>query len=148
MTHTHALRVLIVDDEPGDAHLMELALKKSGFPLDLSFANDGLDALVGLGHQNDRSPGLPRPDLILLDLKMPGKGGLETLRAIKQSEHLCAIPVVVITTSALAADLAAAYRYGAAGYVLKPVGLDEFVAAVQTLATYWFGLVRLPKRPE
>ena len=107
MTHTHALRVLIVDDEPGDAHLMELALKKSGFPLDLSFANDGLDALVGLGHPNDRSPGLPRPDLILLDLKMPGKGGIETLRAIKQSEHLCAIPVVVITTSALAAATAA-----------------------------------------
>ena len=88
---------------------------------------------------------MPRPDLIFLDLKMPGKGGLETLEAIKQTEAVRAIPVVVITTSALASDIAAAYHLGAAGYLLKPADINTFIHDIGTLCAYWCRLVRLPE---
>jgi CheY-like chemotaxis protein len=127
---------------------MRMALMKTGFPLDLQCAHNGHEALAGLRGQGGQLPVFPRPDLILLDLKMPGKGGLEMLQAIKQNEQLRAIPVVVITTSALPADVSAAYRLGAAGYVLKAVDLNEFIASMQTLAAYWFSLVCLPKGAE
>jgi CheY-like chemotaxis protein len=87
----------------------------------------------------------PRPDLILLDLKMPGQSGLEFLTTMKQDQRLCAIPVVVITTSTLNADVFASYQCGAAGYLNKPTDINEFIAAIRKLCQYWFELVRLPE---
>ena len=146
MTPPRTLHILLVEDEPGDVGLMRMALKRSGFPLGLYCIEDGLLALDCLRQQGERFRHAPRPDLILLDLKMPGQGGLETLRAIKQNDDLRAIPVVVMTASALEADVAAAYQLGAAGFVQKPVDLNDFMAAIQTLGEYWFALVRLPAK--
>ncbi|MFZ4536662.1 response regulator [Propionivibrio sp.] len=146
MITPHVFRILLVEDEPGDARLMQMAIRKSGYPLDLQRVEDGLTALECLSQQGERFRSSLRPDLILLDLKMPGKGGIETLQAIKQSVNLRAIPVVVITTSALEADVSAAYRHGAAGFVPKPTDLIEFVAVVKTLLDYWLMLVRLPNK--
>ena len=144
MTNIRTLRILLVEDEPGDARLMQLAMQKSGFPIDLHSVQDGLACLECLHQQGDKYRNFLRPDLILLDLKMPGKGGIETLQTIKQSVNLRAIPVVVISTSTLEADVTAAYRLGAAGFVPKPVDVNDFVATVHALLTYWFSLVRLP----
>jgi len=148
MSENRSLRLLLVEDEPGDARLMQLAMQKSGYAVDLYDASDGHEALRFLQRQGEKFANASRPDLILLDLKMPGQGGLEFLEAIKKHENLRAIPVVVITTSALEADVLNAYRLGAAGYVLKPVDINEFVAAIHNLGQYWFKLVRLPENQE
>lgn len=137
-------RLLLVEDEPGDARLMQLAIRKCSYA-DLYHASDGHEALCFLRREGGQFANAPRPDLILLDLKMPGQGGLEFLETVKQDENLCAIPVVAITTSALDADVLNAYRLGAAGYLLKPADIDEFVASVRDLCQYWFKLVRLPE---
>ena len=145
MSKPRTLRVLIVEDEPGDARLMQLALQKCGFALDMSVAGDGVEALQMLHGKNDLSHhAMPRPDLILLDLKMPGESGRGFLAAVKQDEALRAIPVVVVTTSMLDADVLGAYRFGAAGYVPKSTDLNEFMAAINILGQYWFRLTRLP----
>ncbi|CAK0778125.1 Response regulator [Gammaproteobacteria bacterium] len=141
-------RVLLVEDEPGDTRLMQLAMKNSGFQLDLHCVGDGHEAIEYLTRLGQKSRNAVHPDLILLDLKMPGQSGLETLRAIKQLDSLRAIPVVVVTTSGLEADVVAAYHLGAAGYVAKPADLNEFMEAIRLLGTYWFKLVRLPDRTE
>jgi CheY-like chemotaxis protein len=149
--------ILIVEDEPGDARLLRLALKQSGHTLDLYEAGDGHEALRFLrregepgepGESSESRGTAPRPDLILLDLKMPGQGGLEFLDAIKQDPRLRAIPVVVVTTSALEADVLVAYQRGVAGFVGKPADLTEFIAAIDRLCHYWFARVRLPEAAE
>ncbi len=145
MTSSRAPRILLIEDEPGDARLMQLALQKAGLPIEFHCVHDGNEALRFLTRQGTAFPDAPRPDLILLDLKMPGKGGLDTLLAIKLNDALRAIPVVVVTTSTLESDIAAAYRLGAAGYVPKTADLRTFNAAIETLCTYWCKLVRLPE---
>jgi CheY-like chemotaxis protein len=144
MSEQRELRVLIVEDEPGDAHLMQLALRKCGFAIEMTAVGDGTEALQLLRRQGERFRAAPRPDLILLDLKMPGQSGLDFLVAAKQDERLRAIPVVIVTTSLLDADVTAAYRAGAAGYVPKSADLNEFMAAINVLGQYWFRLARLP----
>ena len=140
--------VLIVEDEPGDVRLMELALQKCGLPIQMNHVGDGMEALQFLRRQGPRFRTTVRPDLILLDLKMPGQRGLDFLRAVKQDEGLRAIPVVVVSTSTLEADVLAVYGSGGAGYLQKPTDLDEFMAAIEVLGRYWFKLVRLPVNPE
>ena len=147
MKESRALRLLIVEDEPGDARLMDLAMRKNGYAVELHGASDGHEALRFLRRESAQFAAAARPDMILLDLKMPGLSGLELLAALKQDESLRAIPVVVITTSALESDVAASYRFGAAGYVLKPTDINQFVAAIHKLGEYWFKLVRLPENP-
>jgi CheY-like chemotaxis protein len=148
MNKQRNIRVLIVEDETGDARLMQLALQKCGFPVELQFAGDGGEALRLLRRQGENFQTAARPDLILLDLKMPGNGGLRFLHEIKQDERLLAIPVVVVTTSMLESDVLESYRHGAAGYVPKFTDLNEFMAAISTLGQYWFGLARLPLNIE
>ena len=144
MSKQRKLNILIVEDEPGDARLMQLALRKGGFAIEMHVAGDGLEALRMLRREGERFRAAPRPDLILLDLKMPGKGGLGFLEELKQDERLRAIPAVIVTTSMLDADVLASYRFGAAGYLVKSADLGEFMAAIEILGKYWFGLVRLP----
>ena len=144
MSEQRNLRVLIVEDEPGDARLMQLALRNGGFAIEMNAAGDGVEALQMLRREGERFRTAPRPDLILLDLKMPGQNGLGCLAAIKQDEHLRAIPVVIVTTSMLEADVLASYKSGAAGYVPKSADVNEFMAAINILGQYWFRLARLP----
>ena len=135
--------VLIVEDEMGDARLMELAISRGGFPVSTRSLSDGREAMTALRGNPRLWPTTERPDLILLDLKMAGQGGLDFLAAVKDDATLHSIPVVVVTASPLESDVRAAYRLGAAGYLQKPVDLDEFMANVRILGDYWFKLVRL-----
>jgi CheY-like chemotaxis protein len=148
MSEQRILRVLIVEDEPGDARLMQLALQKGGFAIEIDVSADGTEALRRLRREGEPFRAAPRPDLILLDLKMPGQSGLGFLEALKRDGHLRAIPVVIVTTSTLDADVLAAYRCGAAGYVPKSADLNEFMAAINVLGQYWFRLARLPLNHE
>lgn len=98
-----------------------------------------LDYLQGTGEFADRTKH-PLPDLILLDLKMPGMSGHEVLQRIKNHDQLKRIPVVVLTSSREEGDLAQSYDYGANSYLLKPVSFDGFLSVVASIDDYWLTL--------
>jgi CheY-like chemotaxis protein len=87
-----------------------------------------------------------KPDLILLDLNMPGMGGKEFLKQVKADETLRQIPVVIVTTSSSERDIVDGYALQAAGYVLKPATLDELKEVMTDIQDYWFLLCRLPRK--
>jgi CheY-like chemotaxis protein len=93
-----------------------------------------------------RNQDKPQPDLILLDLNMPRMNGKEFLAEIKKDPVLSVIPVVVLTTSDVERDVVASYKLGAAGYITKPVDMEQFIDAIRQLDNYWFVLARLPKK--
>lgn len=137
--------ILLVEDEPADAHLVRMAFMESRVLVDLRHVTDGVDALAYL----EQAPGFidtPRPDLILLDLNMPRMDGRTFLAELKRREDLRGIPVVVLTTSDVERDVVAAYDLGAAGYIVKPVDLDQFMSVIQSLQDYWITVVRIPER--
>ncbi len=139
--------VLLIEDEPADANLVRLALKESKLYCHLYHVVDGLEALAFLRNEGEKNNNAPRPDLILLDMNMPRMNGREFLTAIKNDSDLNAIPVVMLTTSDVERDVIASYKLGAAGYITKPVDIDQFIDAIRQLDNYWFALVRLPKKP-
>lgn len=137
--------ILLVEDEPADAHLVRSALKENKVLCNMSVVQDGVEALAYLrreGQYHDAA----MPDLILLDLNMPRMNGREFLAAVKADEELKTIPVVVLTTSDVERDVVASYKLGAAGYITKPVDMDQFIDAIRQLDNYWFVLARLPKK--
>lgn len=138
--------VLLVEDEPSDAHLVRSALKESKILCTLHHAVDGIDALEFLRCQGEAYRAAPRPDMILLDLNMPRMNGREFLAEIKLDPALKSIPVVVLTTSDVERDIVTSYNLGAAGYITKPVDMEQFIDAIRQLGSYWFVLTRLPKK--
>ncbi len=137
--------VLLVEDEPADAHLVKIALRENRLLVDLHLVGDGVEALQFLRRQGTYQ-GKPRPDLILLDLNMPRMDGREFLVLIKDDPTLSDIPVVVLTTSDVERDVVAAYQLCAASFITKPVDIEQFSNAIRGLGDYWFALVRLPER--
>ncbi len=140
-----AFVILLAEDEPADAHLVKTALAECGIQAQLHHARDGQEVLDFLRRQGPRFAAAPRPSLILLDLNMPRMDGHECLAALKLDPLLRAIPVVVLTTSEVERDVHSAYKLGAAGYVTKPLDVEQFIAAIGQLGDYWINLVRLPK---
>ena len=138
----HPFEVLIVDDEPGDVELIKMALAEGRFLCNVSVAVNGEAAMEFLRQSQHGST--PTPDIILLDLNMPRKGGKEVLKEMKADGDLAAIPVVVLTTSDVERDVIASDQLGAAGYVTKPVDADSLFAVVRGVKDYWFGVVRIP----
>lgn len=136
--------ILLLEDEPADAHLVKVSLKEARVLCNLHHV---LDGQAGLDFLNHRPPyeAAPRPDLILLDLNMPRMNGREFLQTIKADPACSDIPVVVLTTSEVERDVEASYKSGAAGYITKPVDMEQFVAAITQLSDYWFVLTRLPR---
>ncbi len=138
--------ILLAEDEAADAHLVRTALFENHILTDLHHVTDGREALEYLRHQGPRFADAPRPDLILLDLNMPRMDGRECLLALKRDPDLADIPVVVLTTSEVERDVLASYTLGAAGFITKPVDVNQFITAIRDLGVYWFDLVRLPKQ--
>ena len=140
------LSILLVEDDLADQKLIKISLRNEKIANDLytvQTGEEGLDFLYGRGNYSN---GTPQPDLILLDLNMPGMGGKEFLRRIKADEKLKQIPVVILTTSEAEKDILDSYKLQASGYVHKPVTLDEFKEAMKKLKQYWFVLCkRVPK---
>lgn len=138
------LELLLVEDNPGDARLAVEALKESKMHNNMYHVKDGVEATEFL-HQRGEYAGMPRPDLILLDLNLPKKGGREVLEEIKEDPELKHIPVVILTTSAAERDLVKAYDLHANAYVRKPLDLDQFIEVVQAIENFWFMVVKLPR---
>lgn len=144
MTNT-AIDILLVEDSPTDQFLAREALAEARTPSRLHVVSDGVEAMAFLRGEGSHTAA-PRPDLILLDLNLPRKGGREVLAEIKASESLKAIPVVILTTSESEADVRQAYQLNANCYISKPVDFDAFKLAVQSIQDFWFATVRLPGR--
>jgi CheY-like chemotaxis protein len=134
---------LLVEDNPGDVRLTREALKESKLSNNLSVVGDGVEALDFLRREGTYADA-PRPDVILLDLNLPRKGGREVLAEIKADSSLRRIPVVVITSSEAEQDVLASYDLHVNCYVTKPVDLDQFIKVVQSVGTFWLTIVKLP----
>jgi len=136
------MNVLVVEDNEDDVTIIKRAMRKSEFKCDLYFAYDGEQALNFL-HRQGEFDDAPKPDLVLLDLKLPKANGLEVLADIKQDERLRRIPVIVLTNSERDEDMVRAYDSGAASYMTKPVDSKDFERLIQTVQEYW-RIARLP----
>jgi CheY-like chemotaxis protein len=131
-------RILIVEDDPNDVELTLTALEEYNLANEVVVARDGeeaLDYLYCRGNFKARSN--DNPAVLLLDLKLPKRDGLEVLRQIKSDEKLKLIPVVVLTSSHEERDVVASYKLGVNAYVVKPVDFHEFVNAVKELGIFW-----------
>jgi CheY-like chemotaxis protein len=131
-------RILLAEDNPNDVELTLTALSENHLANEVVVAHDGLEALDYLHRRGAHaSRGNGNPVLVLLDLKMPKVDGLDVLREIKSDERLKTIPVVMLTSSREESDLIQSYRLGANAYVVKPVGFQDFVAAVKEIGQFW-----------
>ena len=131
--------ILLVDDSEDDVFFMQRALKSADISNPVFVAEDGLkavDYLSGAGQFTDRTA-FPLPGLIFLDLKMPGKIGLEVLAWLRQQEHLRSIVVVILTSSQEPSDLRDAYRLGANSFLVKPSTTERLRELVQSVKSYW-----------
>lgn len=133
------IEILLVDDSPADVRLTIEALKEAKIHNTIHAVYDGESALELL-----RRPGQRRPDLILLDLNLPGLDGREVLAEIKSDPELSIIPVVILTTSRAEEDVLRTYRLHANCYITKPVDLEQFIGVVRSIEQFWFSIVRLP----
>lgn len=130
--------ILLVEDNPNDLELTLVALERSQLANEVIVLRDGAEALDYLFRRNsydDRPAGSPA--VLLLDLKLPKVDGLEVLKAIRESEELRSIPVVMLTSSREEPDLQRAYALGVNAYVVKPVEFKEFVSAISDLGIFW-----------
>ena len=131
----------MVEDNPDEAILIKRCLRRAPCSIGVTHVESG-DACMELL----RGQAEERPDLILLDLNMPGMDGRDTLAALAADSALASIPVIVFTTSNHRADVARCYELGCNAYVVKPVGLDKMQAAVDLVVSFWLGLNELPPR--
>jgi len=139
MTNEKTKVILHAEDEPAHAAIVRMALQRNFGDVQLCQVNDGraaLDYLCRRGPYADPTVA-PRPDLILLDLRMPQVSGLEVLAIVKKDPQLQAIPVVVLTTSDIEEDRSKAHNCAVDGYLTKPVDFDKFVHMIDELCAAW-----------
>ena len=137
------IEILLVEDNPGDVRLTMEALKEGKLRNNLSVVGDGVEALALLRREG-RFADSVRPDLILLDLNLPKKSGLEVLANIKADEDLRRTPVVILTTSEAEQDIVKSYNLYANCYISKPVDLERFMKVVKSVEEFWLTIVKLP----
>ena len=142
-------RILLVEDDLGDQEIARRALLRDGFQADLRVVGDGAAALDYLFTRGRfAAPGATaRPDLVLLDLNLPGTSGKEVLGKARSERGLRRTPFVVVTTSARPQDIVDSYELGCNAYVIKPLEADRFIAALREIYNFWFSWVALPEPP-
>ncbi len=131
-----AKRILLVEDSPEAVELSRGAFAECGKDAELAVAYDGQDAfqwLFGERHEG-------RPDLVLLDIRLPKVDGFEVLRRIRADGRTSMVPVVMLTVSTKRSDIETSYRLGANSFLVKPVDFDEYTALVERVCEYWLRL--------
>lgn len=142
--------ILIVEDSPEDFHVTERAFQKAKLKNTLMHCDNGDDAIDYVFQRGAYADpaSAPRPNVILLDLNLPGTDGREVLRKIKSHPTYKKIPIIILTTSNDEKDIKACYELGANSYVQKPVNLSSFLEAIQRLHDYWLSVSILPSDEE
>lgn len=133
--------IMLVEDNLDHAELVIRTMQEHRIANEVQHLRDGgsaLDYLFRRGEFSDPERS-PRPQIILLDLRLPGVDGIDVLKAIKEAEELKAIPVIILTTSEAEKDIARAYRHQANSYLVKPAGYEEFRKLMENLGFYWLG---------
>ena len=138
------VEILLIEDNPGDVGLARAAFQDMRLANRLSAVIDGGQALAFLRREGDFHDA-SRPDLILLDLNLPDRSGMDVLKEIKDDPALRSIPVVVLTTSSADFDVAAAYDLHANSFITKPIDLEGLTRVVSSIEAFWFSIVRLPE---
>ncbi|SCG43570.1 response regulator [Micromonospora humi] len=138
------VRILVVDDDPGDVLMIEEALEESDVEKVIDVVADGEEAMEFLRREG-RHTEAQRPDVILLDLNMPRMDGRQVLGEVKRDENLRTIPIVVLTTSNADTDVVSSYTLQANAYVTKPIDLDDFNDVVRRIDEFFGRVVVLPK---
>jgi two-component system, chemotaxis family, response regulator Rcp1 len=139
------IEILLVEDNPGDVELAREALETGKVRNTLHVVSDG-EAAIAFLRRTGKYAGVPRPDLILLDLNLPRKDGREVLAEIKSDPDLKRIPVVVLTTSKAEEDILKSYNLHANCFVTKPIELNQFIKVVQAIEDFWLAIVKLPPK--
>jgi len=137
------VEILLVEDNEGDIGLVEEVFEEGRINNNLSVAEDGEEAMMFL-HKEGQFTNATRPDLILLDLNLPGKDGREVLKEVKVDDDLKKIPVVVLTTSKAEEDILKSYDLHANSYITKPVDFNQFMNVIKSIESFWLEVVKLP----
>ena len=137
------IEILVAEDNPADVRILQETLREAEVPNRLHSVRDGVELLEFLRRQGAHAEAV-RPHLVLLDLNMPRKSGLEALLEIKKDPALQSIPVIVLTSSNAEHDVAAAYDGHANCYITKPMDLEDFEAVVQEIESFWLRVAQLP----
>ncbi|WP_048190026.1 response regulator [Methanobacterium sp. SMA-27] len=144
---TNPIEILLVEDNEGDVGLVEEVFEDARIRNIIHVAEDGEEAMQFLNKEK-KFVNAPTPDLILLDLNLPGKDGREVLEEIKTNNKLKSIPVVVLTTSKAEEDIIKSYDLHANSYITKPVDFDQFIKVVKSIEDFWLEVVKLPNSKE
>lgn len=135
--------IFYVEDSSDDVFLTEMAFRKAGVKVPLDVANSGEEAIARLQKYDQANP----PVCILLDIKLPGTTGLEVLAWVRKQPSLRLVPVVMLTSSLLPADINQAYQLGANSYLVKPATLDELIKLACLIGQYWLACNTSPVAP-
>jgi CheY-like chemotaxis protein len=137
-------RILLIDDNPGDARLTQEVLKESNLDkkLVIDIISDSEEAENFITNELNSSSDR-RPDIIILDLNLPKKNGIELLKLLKSTEHTKYIPVIIMTTSDAEFDLQSGYSCHANAYILKPPDFESLVKVMNSISSFWFESVLL-----
>jgi len=142
---SRSVDIFIVEDNPGDIRLVKESLTEIGLLNNLSVAENGIEALKFLRREEGYG-NAPSPDIILLDLNLPQKKGLEVLREIKEDPKLKDIPVLVLTSSSGMEDIDESYKLNANCYITKPIDYEQLLKTMRCISEFWFNVVTLPSR--
>jgi CheY-like chemotaxis protein len=138
------IEVLLVEDDPGDVLLTREAFDYNKVGNRLHVVSDGEEAMDFLYRRGAHGKA-PSPDLVLLDLNLPRKDGMEVLAEVKADPRLRTIPVVVLTTSEAEEDILRSYKLHANAYVSKPVDFNQFIRVVRRIDDFFVTVVKLPR---
>jgi chemotaxis family two-component system response regulator Rcp1 len=141
------IKVLLVEDSPGDVRLTQEAFRDANKSMRLQVASDGVEAMAFLRHREAHIHA-PRPDLILPDLNLPKMDGRQVLVHVKQDDSLRIIPVVILTTSEAETDILKSYELQANCYLGKPMQLDAFECLVKSINDFWLTKAKLSQQRQ
>ena len=136
---TQSVRILLVEDNPADAELTQIMLRRAKVANAVSHVETAEEAIARIDDEDTR------PDLVLLDLNLPGRPGTDVLEHVKTDPDLRRIPVVVLSSSQAASDIARSYDLAANAYVTKPIDLEQFGTVIRAIDDFWLVAVRLPE---
>ncbi len=137
------VEVLLVEDNPGDIILVEESFREGGMTVNLTVVGDGPEAVLYIKREEPYLRA-PRPDIVILDLRVPRIDGHQILRTLREMNEFKQVPVAILSSSNMAEDIRKSYDLGATCYITKPFGFNNFMEAVKSLEHFWFKLATLP----